>query len=242
VKLAVKLATTFLFAGLSSLAADTAFAQQVGYPPSKSPYQDIDWSQHLTLFGGYYHAGKDDVGAMPGSAPMFGLRYEVDIAGPAQFYARVARVNSDRNTFDPTATTRALQAKGKVSNPLYLTDVGFSFNLTGRKSWHNIVPVVGFGIGIASAAKSSDAAAEKDPYRFGTQFLFDGQIGVRVIPSRRFELRFLLDNMWYQNHYPGSYFPTGTTDTVSVVGSEASKSSYKANFGLTAGISVPLFK
>ena len=44
VKFSVKLATALALAGIS-FAANTTLAQQVGYPPSKSPYQDIDWSR-----------------------------------------------------------------------------------------------------------------------------------------------------------------------------------------------------
>jgi len=216
--------------------AHSLVAQQVGYPPDQSPYRDIDWSQHLTLYGGYYHAGKDEIGAAPASAPMLGLRYEVDIAGPAQFFVRAARVNSERNAVDPSlpAATRSL---GKVSDPLYLADAGFSFNLTGRKSWHSLVPVFGFALGVASATSTEP----KDPYRFGTQFAFSTQFGIRYIPNRHYELRAMIDNIFYQNHYPAGYYQK-TADTTSVLTSSTGRSSYLANTALTVGLSVPLFR
>jgi len=223
-------------AALLVLSATPVLAQQVGYPPDKSPYQDLVTSQHLTVYGGYYHAGKDDVGAAPGSAPMLGLRYEIDIAGPAQYWIRLGRVSSDRNSYNPLLPT-ATRSLGKVSDPLYLAETGFSFNLTGRKSWHSIVPVIGFGAGVASATKK----APNDPYRFGTQFAFSTEFGVRVIPSNRYELRFMLGNTFYQNHYPSAYF-TKSTDTTAVLGASSSRSSYLANVALTAGLSVPLFR
>jgi hypothetical protein len=213
-----------------------ALAQQIGYPPDQSPYRDLDWSQHFTVYGGYYHAHKDRVGAAPQSAPIIGVRYEVDIAGPAQFFVRAARVSSKRNAFDVTqpAATKSL---GEVSAPLYLADVGFSFNLTGRKSWHSIVPVIGLGIGVASASK----AVARDPYRFGTQFSFSGEAGVRIVPSHRYEIRLMLDNTFYQNHYPNSYYATAS-DGSAVLPLGVSKSAYFSNTAFTAGLSLPIFR
>jgi hypothetical protein len=244
VKLAAHTITRFAIASFAALMLATSMplfapplvAQQVGYSPEQSPYRDLVWSQHLTLYGGYYAAHADAVGAAPGSAPMLGLRYELDIAGPAQFFVRAARVSSKRNAFDPTLPQSG-RSLGEASAPLLLADAGFSFNLTGRKSWHSIVPVFGFGLGIASSTKQ----VPNDPYKLGTQFAFSTQLGIRVVPNRHYELRFMVDNMFYQNHFPASYYAK-SADTTSVVPSSVSKSSYLANTALTAGISIPLFK
>jgi hypothetical protein len=167
---------------------------------------------------------------------MLGLRYEVDIAGPAQFWARVARVSSERNAYNPTVAAES-RLLGKFSDPLYLADVGFTFNLTGRKSWHRIVPVVGFGIGVANASKM----VTTDPYNFGTQFSFSTEAGVRIVPSDRYEVRLMIGNTFYKNHYPNEYTLNGA-DTTSVLGPNVARSSYLANFALTAGLSIPLFR
>ena len=39
---------------------------------------------------------------------------------------------------------------GIEQRPLTLADVGFSFALTGQKSWHGLVPLVHLGAGLAS--------------------------------------------------------------------------------------------
>ena len=209
--------------------------QEVGHPPSESPFRDIQSPQKITLFGGYYTSGKDDIGAAPGSAPIVGVRYEVTVGGPAQFFARVSRVGSDRESYNP-ALTQALRPQGKVSDPLWLTDVGFSFNLTGQRSWHHLVPAVGFGIGVASATKK----APDDPYRFGTQFSFSTDFLLRYVPSTAYEVRVGVSNVFYQNHYPNGYYTTGADNTALLT--TEGKSSYLPNVMLTAGLSVPLFR
>jgi hypothetical protein len=78
-----------------ALTGTPALAQvDVGYPPPRSPFRDLEFRHELTLFGGYYIAPKDPAGAAPRSAPMEGLRYELVVGGPAQLVLRLARVYS----------------------------------------------------------------------------------------------------------------------------------------------------
>ena len=83
----------FTAAAAVALLASTAGAQ-VGYPPERSPYRDVEFRQELTLFSGYYAAGQDPAKVAPQSGPMLGLRYDVRVGGPASLTARVARVFS----------------------------------------------------------------------------------------------------------------------------------------------------
>jgi 2,3-bisphosphoglycerate-independent phosphoglycerate mutase len=53
----------------------------------------VIYRQELTGFTGYYAAAEDPVGVAPRSGPMLGVRYEIRLGGPAQFYARAAVVN-----------------------------------------------------------------------------------------------------------------------------------------------------
>lgn len=232
VKLLLVSALLWVAAGPAALAAQTV----VGYPPPESPYRDIVPSQHITLFGGYFAARTDALGATPGSGPMFGLKYEIPVAGPAAFTARFARINSHRQSYDPTiaGTSRAL---GDQSVGLYLADLGFDFDLTGAKTWHNLLPVAGFGLGVITGP----GVTGKDPYAFGTQFAISADAGVRVIPSNSYELRLMLGSTFFQNHYPTAYFaaPAGGT---ALLGSSASKSGYRSTFTFTAGLAIPLFR
>ena len=79
----------------------TPLAAQVGHVPQRSPYTDLDYRQEATIFGGYYNAGNDRVGVAPGSGPMFGVRYDLRLGGPASLTSKFAYVQGQRNVIDP---------------------------------------------------------------------------------------------------------------------------------------------
>lgn len=208
----------------------------VGHTPEKSPYHDIDAVQRFTFFGGYFQTQGDGLNTTPQSGPAFGVRYDLPVAGPADFFVRVERVNSKRESFDPTlpADTRAL---GTENIAMYVADLGFGLNLTGRRTWHGIIPTVDFGLGIANAAASSS----DDPYDFGTQFAFTVGLGLRYNPSNSYEIRLDATPTFYQNHYPAAYFtaPSGTTPLLS---NTDARSGYQHSISYTAGLSIPIFR
>lgn len=209
---------------------------KVGSMPEQSPYHDLETPQRVTVYGGYYRASKDVVHATPGNGALVGVRYEVTVGGPAQFYVRASRVWSQRTAYNPTLSTSG-RTLGSVSSPLYLADLGFSFDLTGRKSWHSLVPIAGFGIGIANAG----GKVSKDPYSFNTQFEASTELGIRYIPNNGLEARFTLGNVFYQTRYPSAYF-TKANDGTSVVPQDESKSSFRGSWMFTGGLSFPIFR
>jgi hypothetical protein len=206
----------------------------VGHAPSSSPYNDIESPQRIWLFGGYFKAGKDAAGAAPQSAPLFGAQYEVTIGGPAQFFVRAERVSSQRITYNPADPTAK---RDTVSDPLWLADLGFSFNLTGQKSWHNIVPTLAFGVGVAGLKQ----AVGTDPYHFGTQFQFSTDFDINYMLTRSSQLRLGVGSTLYQNHYPNGYY-VATGSNPPLLGSNVAKSSYLNSWRFTAGLAVPIFR
>src|SRR5690606_14131729 len=79
--------------GVALLASSGALgAQDVGHPPSRSPYRDLMYRQELALFGGYFAGSDGKAGVAPSGGPAFGLRYEIRIGGPAHFTARLTHV------------------------------------------------------------------------------------------------------------------------------------------------------
>jgi len=219
-------------------AAVPAAAQvDVGYPPPKSPFRDLEYKHELTLFGGYYMSAKDPAGVVPKSAPMEGIRYELTVGGPVQFVARLARVNSERQVINPLEP-RASRDLGVQSWPIYLTDLGFGLNLTGQRSWHGVVPVVNMGIGLASDLDKQD---DKDPFNVGTTFAFSFGGGLRIVPGGRFELRADAGTWIYKYKYPTTYYAT-TSDNTTVLGPKIAKDFWKKNLGLTLGASYNLFR
>jgi len=226
------------FAAVTPLAAQ----QVVGHTPSQSPFRDIKPSQQLTFEGGYFQTQKDEIGATPRSGPMFGVRYDIPVGGPARFYVRLDRVSTHRETFDPSQPP-ATRDLGDVSNPLWLGDLGFALDLTGERTWHGIIPTVDVGLGVATASKTT----KRDPYNFGTQFAIRSDLGFRIHPGNGLELRLLAGPTLYQNKYPGAYFVAPTTTTGASAGSPllatgTARSGFRTNWAYTAGLSIPLFR
>lgn len=208
---------------------------QVGYPPAASPFRDLVYRHEATLFSGWYAAGNDPVGVAPESGPMVGLRYEVRIGGPAQFMARAARVFTERSIINPTLP-EGERVVGTTSVPLYVMDLGISFNLTGQKSFRGFVPVGTFGGGIAS-----DFRSERDvgDFRLGTPFALSLGAGVRYVRDGPLQVRLDFVDYLYQIRYPTSYFvSTGGAAPVR----RGSQSAWTHNKAITVGASYQFFR
>ncbi len=225
----------FVFVAVAMPAA--AQTVDVGYPPTQSPFRDLEYHQELTFFGGYFRAARDPAGAAPKAAPMEGIRYEVTVGGPAQLYARLARANSQRNVIDPTlpAATRQL---GSQSWPVYLFDAGLSLNLTGQRSFHGVVPVVTAGGGIVS---DLDKSVDADPFNLGTTFAFSFGAGLRMVPGGRLQVRADVGSYMYQIKYPTLYYVTAS-DNTAVLPASQTKNFWKRSGAFTLGVSYLLFR
>ena len=224
-------------AAASLLAAGTAaLAQEVGHPPERSPYVDLEYRQELTGFTGYFNAGRDPARVAPQGGPMLGLRYEVRVGGPAQFTARSGVVWSKRTLIDPSKAPEE-RTLSTAEQGLYVADVGLSINLTGQKSFHRVVPVVHGGIGLVSDFRGRDAGG----FQFGTSFAFSFGAGVRLVGSGPFQLRADISDYLYHIEYPDSYL-TSFDSRVPVLGTRGSKSAWTHNAALTIGASILLFR
>jgi hypothetical protein len=215
--------------------ATTANAQ-VGHLPQNSPYRDLENSQEFTAFYGHYDAGKDPIQVAPQDGPLWGLRYQIHVGGPAFLGARWSHVNSNRVAIDPTKVGAARQL-GTHDVALNLYDLDLAINLTGQKTFHRIVPVVNLGIGVASCS----CTVTNDPYSFGTPFAFSFGGGLRYAPGGRFQLTADWNNHLYQLHYPTAYYVTPTGGTAAVVGNQP-RSFWKNNRALTIGASLLFFR
>ncbi len=224
---------------LALIAATTPAAAQVsvGYPPAASPYRDLEYHQEMTVFGGYLNAAADPAGAAPKAAPMAGVRYEANVGGPAQLVLRFAEALSERSVVDPTKP-EASRSLGSRKWPVYLADFGMSLNLTGQRSFHGLVPVTYFGVGVATDAGKKVA---EDPFRLGTTFTLSLAGGLRFVPGGRFQMRVDAGTYMYQIKYPTAYYILASDDTAVLSPSQA-KSFWKRNGAYTFGVSYLLFR
>jgi hypothetical protein len=216
--------------------ATTARAQVAGHLPENSPYRDLEASQEISFFGGRYSAAKDALGVAPRGGPMYGLRYEVHVGGPAFLMVRLAHVNSERFPIDPTKSGAAAQL-GRRNVSLNLFDANLVVSLTGQKSFHHIMPVINLGAGIVNCS----CTFAPDPYSFGTPFAFSFGGGLRYVPGGRFQLRADWGDYLYQLKYPNAYFLTPTNGTAAA-GIGQAKSFWKNNRALTLGASLLFFR
>lgn len=212
-----------------------AAGAQVGHLPENSPYRDVESRQEVTVFGGRFNAGRDLIGVAPRGGPMYGLRYEVHVGGPAFLMARWSHVNSERFPVDPTKSGSAAQL-GQRNVSLNLYDVDLVLDLTGQKSFHHLIPVVNFGAGVASCS----CTVKPDPYTFGTPFAFSFGGGLRYVPGGRFQLRADLGDYLYQLKYPTTYYLNNGSG--STVPAKQARSFWKNNRALTVGASLLFFR
>lgn len=204
---------------------------QVGHQPSSSPYLDLEYNQELTLIGGYLRARHDPAGIAPLSRPIIGLRYEWGLTGPLAMSAEVNGAPGERNVIDPLkpAATRNL---GKESNAVLAADIALAMNLTGRRSWHRLVPQVRAGLGVMSSRAKDDSSG----FAFGTPFAFTFGGGVKYVPGGRLQIRADLTDRIFKLGYPDSYYRTAT-DNTAVLPVSTARSFYTHHTALTVGVS-----
>jgi hypothetical protein len=216
----------------------TPLAAQVGHVPQRSPYTDLEYRQEATFFGGYYNAGEDRVGVAPGSGPMFGVRYDLRLGGPASLTSKFAYVRGERTVIDPRRPADDRVVDNGAAWPVYMADVGISLNLTGQRSYRRLVPFVNGAVGVASDLKGS---ADVGAWKFGTPFAFSLGGGIKWVPAGNLQARLDVFDQLYQIKYPNSYYVTAS-DGTSVLQTRDGKSDWTSNLGLTFGVSYLFFR
>jgi hypothetical protein len=211
-------------------------AAQVGHAPEQSPFIDLEARQTLTFEGGYLFTAKDPAGVAPRSGPLARVQYDVFLGGPAWFTARLGSALVERTVVDPARplTTRVL---GQERRPLTMLDAGFTFALTGAKSYKGIVPLIHTGLGLVSNGKGADPGG----LSLGTRFALAYGVGMRYVGSGRLSMRVDAGRTMYQLRYPDRYFENAL-DSTSVLPSGASKSKWLNNTAVTLGASYQLFR
>ncbi|HEX7977359.1 MAG TPA: outer membrane beta-barrel protein [Gemmatimonadaceae bacterium] len=220
-----------LFGLLALLIALPLSAQQVGFPPAGSPFRDLEYKQEITPYGGWANASTDAAQVLPQSAAIFGARYQLHLGGPVSFDGDFSRMSSTRNVVDPTQIA-GKRIVGTTDAPVYGVNVGLALALTGRKSWHYLVPEVRGGAGVVTSNTKDDASG----YSFGTPFAFTFGGGLKFVSTGRFQLRADVTERWYKQKYPDSFF-VASSDNTSLLTTQA-RSFYPRQTLLTVGASL----
>lgn len=204
---------------------------QVGHDPARSPYTDLEYNQEFTLLGGYLRTRHDPAGIAPQSSPMLGVRYELTLAGPLALSSDLFGAHTTRDVIDPLrpAKTRAI---GTQNNLELGADIALAMNLTGRKSWHSLVPQIRGGIGLIRNSAKDDSSG----FAIGTPLAFSYGFGVKFVPGGRYQIRADLSDHVFKLTYPDAYYRLAS-DNTSVVDAGSLKSFYTHHTGLTIGVS-----
>ncbi|MDB4900608.1 MAG: hypothetical protein JWN53_2416 [Gemmatimonadetes bacterium] len=218
--------------GVVALLAALPAAAQVGHEPAQSPYIDLEYNQEITALFGYMRARHDPAGVAPQSAPMVGLRYEWTLAGPLALSADAMHGFSTRDVLDPSRP-KLTRSVGSESAPVNAVDLALALNLTGRKSWHHIVPQIRGGLGVVSSRAKDDSSG----YAFGTPFAFTLGGGLKFVPaSGRIQLRLDVTDRIFKLSYPDSYYRLAS-DNTAVLDVSTPRSFYTHHTALTVGVS-----
>ena len=216
---------------VTCMATQVASAQ-VGYPPARSPYVDVDQTQELTTFIGYFSAKHDPAKVAPIGGVLGGFQYEWRAGGPAFLGMDLMAVNSTRTPQDPSLAV-ASRSLGSRANALYAGDVFFALSLTGDRSWHHLIPMTNFGIGLITDAKNPDVGG----FQFGTKLTIPWGVGIRWVPGGgHLQVRADMRDWLYPISYPEGYY-ISTTAAPPILSSTTPRSKWGNNFAMTLGMS-----
>ena len=220
----------FWFAALALFVAFPLRAQ-VGHDPESSPYRDLEYRQEFTPYGGYARARVDAAGVTPQSAAIAGLRYELYLAGPVSLTGDFSTMFSERTLVDP-AKPRATRILGTEKSPVYGLDLGIALGITGRKSWHNLVPQIRSGVGVLV----NGASDVLDGYKFGTPFAISFGAGLKFVPGSRVQLRADVGERLFKQKNPESFYTTASDNTA--VLTDTPRSYWTSHGLITLGVSL----
>lgn len=207
-------------------------AQLVGTPPERSPFRDVEFRQEITTFTGWYVSGPGVVGVLPRGGPMLGARWEALLTGPLRFYTRLGSVLSERTVINP-ARAPGERAIGDYSWPVFFGDVGFNADLTGRKSWNRLVPMVSVGAGgVTDFIRGPDVGQ----FEFGTRFALTYGGGVRYVPGGRWQFRLDAHDVMHRIKYPPAYRTNFAGSTGPVLPSGEADRGWHHNLAIQLGL------
>lgn len=211
---------------------------QVGYEPRNSPFRDLERTQEVSFFSGWYKAKMDPAQVAPRSGSMLGAHYQWRASGPASITATVARVASERRVLDPEQDCPASAGPDcKLINtyrwPLYFFDAGMALSLTGARSFFHLVPDLRAGVGLVSDFHTSPDVGD---FAFGTRFAFNWGAGIRWVPGGAYQLRADFINHLYSVGYPEAYY-VPAPDQTQILRPTQKRSAWLNNPGFSIGVS-----
>jgi hypothetical protein len=190
-----------------------------------SPYRFIEPKQDLGITFSYIWADPGKAGIGPKAGPAIGIRYTRRVSRPLSLTPQIVFFRSERDIRDPSLEEgqeddgSGSLLLGTAGLDILLVAGRINLNLTGTRTWHDLVPYFLGGIGIAIEVSGATRCRTEsttpdcqisapERFEFGTSFLMQFGLGTVWLPRQRLSLRLeALDNVWRITTPPGYYFP-----------------------------------
>lgn len=174
-----------------------------------SPYRFVEETQSAGVFGGYALTNEGALGLGPSSGPLAGLRYSLRINGPFTLEGETAYLPTSRTVVDTATVDGERNVLGDADLPLLLLDASLRFNVTGPRTYHDLLPYVLVGGGGVIALDGEDTLdRELDPgvaFDFGTTFAAHIGAGVEWYVTRRIGIRADAKDVFWQIEAPSAF-------------------------------------
>ena len=194
----------YVFIGLllAATGPPSGLTAQVGHRPEASPYRPILARRIVSITSGYLWGDVGNAGVAPTNGPLVGVRLDLLFGGAIDVSFNISYAALERLVIDPSLSP-AERKLGIEPQAVTSFEGAFHLLLTGGKTWHNIAPYVGFGIGLSFG---NTVPEEPSTYSFGTKLLIAPQAGFRLFMSQRITLVVEARDTLWRLKYPPTYF------------------------------------
>ena len=179
-----------------------ALAAQVGYPPSNSPYHELERGAFVEAFGGrvFGTGGMFRLGPRNGTSE--GARLVIRAKNTLQFSFGGWTAGTEREVINAQDSV-ATRDKGLAPQRLIAGEIGIQLNLTGGKTWRGLAPYAGVSLGLVHG--QGGPAVDTSGYSFGNKLFFGPTIGTRFYAAQRLYFKVDLRALFWKLAYPPSY-------------------------------------
>ncbi len=198
-------------------------AEDLGAQAISSPYRFVERKTDLGPYAAWLLSDRASSDLGPKSGRVYGLQFARRISDPIQISLFGGYFDSERDVIDPSPDSPA-EVIGTVDQNIVLLALRLQFNLTGARTWHNLIPYLLGGIGLAIDASSQpsclvvstnlECQLDTDAvFDFGTHFMGQFGLGSIWLLSERLGFRGTIhNNLWRLTTPPAFLDPERNQD------------------------------
>ncbi len=191
-----------------------------------SPYRFVEYSQDLGPFIGWLATSRGGADVGPKSGLVYGLQYTVAVSGPLSIGVVGMLFPGERDVIDPSRDGEGATVVGSEEIDIFTIGGRLQLNLTGSRTWHNLMPFLFLGGGLAIELTADPGCTIDSPrpdcqvlrrerFDFGNSFLGQAGVGTAWYTGGRLGARITLhDNIWRLETPEGFFDPGDDLDPV----------------------------